>query len=369
MFRMRSAIFPFGILLLFFSSCSKRSVSHLENQGIQFTRSWQAKASATVTDTLLFQYLGCGGFYIQQNDQAILIDPFFSHQSFLRIGKSIFLGGKIKPMTKQLRLGKKMIQDSLNLSDQNLRESVKGIFSAHGHYDHLMDVPLVHHEWLNSRSELFMNTSSVKTIANVVQPGKLHDIEKIASVRNQKGDSIDFKSARSVIRVYPIFADHNPHSGNIKLFAGSAVKSPKKFNHYLDKTSVNDWLEGQTLSFLIDFVKDDQTYFRIFIQSSSCQFPNGVPPKALLDERKIDLAILGVASYHFSENTYPCEFLTALKPSNLMFIHWEDFFRKVHQPPKAVKKNDIPRFFSEVFSKCRMNYRLPLPGTVISVSN
>lgn len=367
--RMRSQAVTCVVLLLFFISCSKRSVSYLEKHGVHVNRSLVLRTSDPMADTLSLQYLGCGGFFIQQNDQAILIDPFFSHQSFLRIGKSIFLGGKIKPMTKQLSFGKKMIMDSLSLSDQNLRENVKGIFSAHGHYDHLMDVPFIQNEWLNNQSDLFVNTSSTKTIAKVVPLSKLHDVERLASIRNQKGDRVEFRSNGSVIRVYPIFADHNPHSRNVKLFAGSAVTTPGKYNDYRKKTSVNDWLEGQTLSFLIDFVRSDQTYYRIFIQSSSCQFPNGIPPKSLLDEHKIDLAILGVASYHFSENTYPCEFLNTLKPDNLMFVHWEDFFRKVHQQPKAVKTNDIPRFFNEVFSKCKMDYTMPLPGSVVSITN
>jgi hypothetical protein len=356
-------------LLLLFVACSPRSVKHLKREGIQVSRSFTVKTGSPIDDSLRLQYLGCGGFYIQQNDQAILIDPFFSHQSFMRIGRSILFGGKIKPMLNQLSYGKQMIRDSLGLSDADLSQTVKGIFAAHGHYDHVMDVPFIHHEWLNGNNDVFLNTSSALTMTNVIASTKMHDIEKIASIRNQEGGHIDFNSNASVIRVYPIFADHNPHSRHIKLFAGSAVAAPKKYNHHRDKTSVNDWLEGQTLSFLIDFTKNDHVYFRIFIQSSSCQFPNGLPPSSLLDQHPIDLAILGVASYQFSENTYPCEFLTTLKPNNLMFIHWEDFFRKVNQRPKTVKTNDITRFFTDVFSKCKMDYAMPVPGAVITIKN
>jgi hypothetical protein len=359
-----------SIIFLFnFATCSNRSISQLEKKGVHVDRSSNIKITNIVSDSLRFQYLGCGGFYFQQNDQAIMIDPYFSHQSFMRIGKSIFLGGKIKPMKNQLRFGKRMIKDSLNVSDEFIKSSVKGIFAAHGHYDHLMDVPFIQHEWLNGQADIFVNTSSAKTIANVIPSSKLRDIEQIASVRNQKGDSVEFHAGASAIRVYPIFADHNPHSRHLKLFAGSAVQAPRRYQSYSDKTSVNDWLEGQTLSFIVDFIKNDEIYFRIFIQSSSCQFPNGIPPQSLLREHKVDLAILGVASFQFSENSYPCEYLEVLKPGNLMFIHWEDFFRKVYQKPKWVKTNDIPRFFNEVFSKCKMDYMMPLPGAVFQISN
>lgn len=314
------------------------------------------------------QYLGCGGFYIRHNGQAIMIDPFFSHQSFMRIGRSIVLGGKIRSKPREIDYGKRMIKDSLRLSDGQLGNELKGIFSAHGHYDHLMDVPFIYHEWSGERADVYVNSSAKITCANVISASRLHDVEKIASVRNQKGDSVEFSNGQSSIRVYPIFADHNPHSRNIKLFTGSAVKPPERFKTYSDKTSVNNWLEGQTLSFIIDFVNVDSVSYRMFIQSSTCQFPNGIPPESLLKEKSIDLAILGVASYHFSENTYPCEFLQTLQPKELMFIHWEDFFRKLRQPTKAVKTNDVARFFTDIFSKCKMDYSMPLPGSVITIT-
>lgn len=356
-------------VMVVMGACSPRSLTQLQKHGVEISRSSVIHTSIPASESVKLQYLGCGGLYLEQNDQAIMIDPFFSHQSFMRIGKSIFLGGKIKPMTRQLRFGKKMMLDSLQLSDDEFQERVKGIFSAHGHYDHLMDVPFIEREWFNDQAEIFVNTSSSITISNVVPSNKLNDGEKLASIREQKGDSVSFDNRDSHIRVYPIFADHNPHSRHVKLFAGSATRPPKKYSHYRDKTSVNDWLEGQTLSFLIDLVKHDQIYFRIFLQSSSCQFPNGIPPHALLQEKDIDLAILGVASYRFSENTYPCEFLDTLHPKHLMFIHWEDFFRRVQQRPKSVKTNDTPRFFNEVFAKCKMDYLMPIPGSVVKIEN
>ncbi|HEY0743632.1 MAG TPA: hypothetical protein VGD40_19330 [Chryseosolibacter sp.] len=355
-------------ILLVFSSCAKRSLSSLHKEGVKVSGSQALLNVSPACASIRMQYLGCGGFFIQHQGQAIMIDPFFSHQSFLRIGKSIFPGGKIKSKRRELDYGRRMIKDSLGLTDDDLKLKVKGIFAAHGHYDHLMDVPFIYHEWLNENADVFVNTSSALTCANVINPRKLHDVQTIASVRDQRGDSVEFQQGQAAIRVYPIFADHNPHSRNVKLFAGSAVRTPQHFKSYEDKTSVNDWLEGQTLSFLIDFLENDSIQFRMFIQSSSCQFPYGIPPLNLLQEREIDLAVLGVASYHFSENTYPCEFLQTLQPKKLMFIHWEDFFRKLRKRPKAVKTNDIPRFFSDVLSKCSRDYLLPVPGSVITIT-
>ena len=355
------------IACLIFSACSKRTMGHLQKKGVHVDRSFTLSGNYHLTDSIEIQYLGCGGFFIRQNGQAIMIDPFFSHQSFMRIGRSILFGGKIRSKPEEILYGKKMIMDSLHLTDDQLKNEVKGIFAAHGHYDHLMDVPYVHQQWLDARPDVYLNTSARITCANVIDSVKLHDIQVLSSIRDQRGDSIEFSTGDVRIRVYPIFADHNPHSRNIKLFAGSAVRTPSRYKKLTDKTSVNDWLEGQTLSFLIDFVKGNSIQFRMFIQSSSCQFPNGIPPEDLLKEKDVDLAVLGVASYHFSENTYPCEFLKKLQPRNLMFVHWEDFFRKFRQRPKTVKTNDITRFFTDVFPNCKMNYSMPLPGSVITI--
>jgi hypothetical protein len=346
---------------------SKRSQEYLTNSGVKITQSEHVKVGRHINEIKL-QYLGCGGLFIKSKNQSIMIDPYFSHQPFMRIGKSILLKSKIKPSRKQIALGKQMIEDSLMLSNEALRDQVKGIFSAHGHYDHLMDVPFIHHEWLDEKAEVFMNSSSYLTCSNVISAEKLNNIERIAAVRNQSGDSVEFVDGTSRIRVYPIFADHNPHSRNIKLFAGGAVKAPTHFQKYDDKTFVNDWLEGQTLSFLIDILQEDSIQFRIFLQSSSCQFPNGIPPDELLSEKNVDLAILGVASYHFSENTYPCDFVTKLQPGKLMFIHWEDFFDNFGSKARAVKKNDIPRFINKFFSKCQMPYSMPVPGSVLTIT-
>jgi hypothetical protein len=171
------------------------------------------------------------------------------------------------------------------------------------------------------------------------------------------------------MRVYPILAAHNPHSNHIKAFSGSVMRPVESYKEPDDKTSVNSWLEGRTLSFLIDIEDSGQILFRMFVQSSSCSFPDGMPPQTLLGKKTVDLAVLGVASYHFSESTYPCNYLDRLKPSNLMFIHWEDFFRSYKKRPRSVIATDVPRFFNTVLSQCKpAGYIVPAPGVVVNVS-
>jgi hypothetical protein len=355
--------------MVLLASCGRKSISSLQRKGVIVAQKQVTlRGEGSSVNNVQIQYLGCGGLYIRYAGQAIMIDPFFSHQRFMTIGRSLMLGGRIRSKPRHIEWARKRMYDSLGISEENLRNETKAIFAAHGHYDHLMDVPYVHRYWLQGQAHVYANESSVNTCAAVIARDKLRSAEQLAAIREQPGKSVDLRGAYgSVIKVYPLLASHNPHMRNIKLFSGSVMTPPARFNDPRAKTRVNDWLEGRTLSFLIDIEQNDSVVFRIFVQSSSCEFPDGLPPQSLLSARAVDLAILGVASYQFSESSYPCQYLDRLQPRHLMFIHWEDFFRPYNNKPKSVMKNDIPRFFNEVLEKCKpAGYILPSPGVVIN---
>jgi hypothetical protein len=118
-------------------------------------------------------------------------------------------------------------------------------------------------------------------------------LEKHMTTQETTRPPIILKIDTGKIHVYPILADHNPHLKNIKFFAGSKTQPQADFKKPYDKTRANDWLEGSTFSFLIDYLNDNGVIeLRIFIQSSSCNPPAGVPPAELLKNRQ--------STWHFS---------------------------------------------------------------------
>lgn len=362
-------VFSCLCVCFFILGCSRKSISALEGKGIFIAQRAIPLKTGSTGHHLQIQYTGSGGLIIRQSPTTIMIDPFFSHQKFIAIGRSMFVGGKIKSKPSMLSFAKKRILDSLNISDNMLLKETKAIFSAHGHYDHLMDIPYIHQYWLNQQPHVYVNESSLNTCSHVIPSEKLHNIEPIMSIRNQVGGSVEFMSEdSSVIKVYPILAAHNPHSRNIKLFSGSVMHDLPRYNKPEAKTNVNDWLEGRTLSFLIDIEKNEEIVFRMFVQSSTCHFPDGLPAESLLEKRPVDLAVMGIASYQFSEASYPCKYLGVMQPRNLMFIHWEDFFRSYKRKPKSLMKNNIPAFFAKCLTKCKPDsYMLPVPGVVVNI--
>jgi hypothetical protein len=348
-------------------SCAVRpgSVRRLEDSQAHLIRNdTLVKGNGSATGSAQVLYLGSGGVLLMRNGMGVLVDPFFSHQSFGRIGRSIFLG---KSGWRTLRPDKKMIDKGFAEITAAMADSVslKALLVAHSHYDHLMDVPEIASR-IGSNIPVFLNQTGFNICHQVLDSSRVSILENRMTTREVARDPFVLSHGDSLfIHVRPILADHNPHFRHVKFFSGYRDRPVDDLEYPLQKTRGNLWLEGSTFSFLIDFVKADGTIdYRVFIQSSSCNPPAGIPP-ALLLSRSVDLAILGVVSYHFSPE-YPCPQLDELAPDEIIWIHWEDFFRKYTRKPKTVRGTNIPGFFKlPCVKEYRTTGKLMWPRTMI----
>jgi hypothetical protein len=330
-------------LLLLMASCSAGPgrLKTLKKHGIPYQSQRTTIDIPNASAKLSVVYTGCGGLYILKDNQGIFVDPFFSNQKLLRIASSV-LSGKKKISSKRgmIDLGIKSIETATG----KLSEHTNTIFTAHSHYDHLMDVPALF-GMLNPKPTVYVNRSGLNTVYCVVDTNKMVILENHMTTQEVTRPPITLQSQHGTINVYPILADHNPHFKNISFFSGSKTEPTNYDTARLRKTSANEWLEGNIFAFLIDYVGLDGTIeFRLFIQSSSCNPPAGIPPPALLKDKAVDLAFLGTASFHFSPD-YPCTLLQAIHPKEIVWIHWEDLFRKYSKEPKTVRGTDLVKFF------------------------
>jgi hypothetical protein len=355
------------ILLLVLDACASgpKRLRVLSKNGVQYQRIDTAIDIAAFQDKVRIQYTGCGGVAIKRDSTGILIDPFFSNPRLMQIGWSLFGRGY---------LGKRKLSSSEEMIDYGLRsienrmgnlEQFKAILSAHSHYDHLMDIPAIHHK-LDKLPTVYVNRSGYNTCYNVLDSGRTKILEEYVTTPDIKRSPIEVRSGNKSIHIYPIQSDHNPHFKYVKFFDGNKTRPLDDYTDPWGRTRANDWLEGNVFSFLIDFLDESGGIeFRIFIQSSSCNPPAGIPPKSLIDKRKVDVALLGVVSYQFSPD-YPCTLLNTISPRQIVWIHWEDFFREYSKQPKTVRGTNIPGFFE---LPCVKEYvaqsLLPLPGVAI----
>jgi L-ascorbate metabolism protein UlaG (beta-lactamase superfamily) len=319
------------------------------------------------TDTLTVQYTGAGGLVFQKGSSAIMIDPFFSNQRVMRIGSSLF--GRSHSGKRKLSSDPDMIAVGLQRVTNHIGslENIKTILSAHSHYDHLMDVPAIF-EKLRKRPAVYISKSGYNTCYNVIDTTHMHVLENHMTTQEVSRPPILVDIPNGKIHIYPILADHNPHFKYVKFFSGSKTSPVKDFTDPYGRSRANDWLEGRVFSFLIDYMdKAGRIQFRIFIQSSSCNPPAGIPPASLLKGRPVDVAFLGLVSFQFSTE-YPCALLEAVQPKKVVWIHWEDFFRKYTKKPKTVRGTDVVKF-SDL--PCVQGYKskslLPVPGVAFEL--
>jgi hypothetical protein len=288
-------------------------------------------------------YLGCGGVYIVKDFDAILIDPFFSNPRIGAIGKSILSGKDGKAI---LRTDKKMLDAGLaaiNRVSEKHEIKLQAILSAHSHYDHLMDIPAIagKYQW---KPTVLLTLSGYNICHQALASSKVEILEKYMVTQEAVPDPVIISREKGSILIYPIVSKHNPHFRNVKFFSGEQSKPVNDFQEPYDRSKANLWLEGNTFSFLIDFVDEKGIIdLRVFVQSSSCNPPAGIPPQ-VLRSRPVDLAFIGIASYGFSPD-YPDDLLQAISPRQVIWIHWEDFFRRYTKEPKTVRGTDVPGFF------------------------
>jgi len=299
-------------------------------------------STTSVKSALEIHYTGAGGVLIRKGSQAVYIDPFFSNP-----------GPLVSTLSKQAKPDTSAIQRYFRRAlgkAQDHNGSIKAVLISHAHYDHLMDVPTL---WslklLNQERVRFIGSLSMGHYLRGagIPPSKIQEIKKTEATSDQKIGK-RFELGSPGIRVYPVVNAHAPHTRffgmSIKFFRGKAKKDqwPKKLAGFK---------EGQTYAYLIDFLDDQANIsFRIYVQTSSSNSPNGFIPAALKTEHPIDVAVLGAASYKYVK-TYPQELIRHLQPRHVVVVHWENFFwslDKLKKQPSAVPFNNIHKFVRKV---------------------
>ncbi|HSZ25214.1 MAG TPA: MBL fold metallo-hydrolase [Cytophagaceae bacterium] len=319
-------------------------------------------------DTIELQYLGCGGFSIKKKKDKILIDPFFPNIGLLKLGVSGFsqyLNDNScalcnNPTTKNKKHKGSCIRPDTcfinTLGDSNVVDfsGIQSVLITHAHHDHLLDVPHIYNRFLkNEKVKIIGNESTYKLIQNLIPTSSFIHVEDSLTTYQKNGMILKLNKEGTII-AKPILSDHAPHLESVKLFDGEVCNTIKDAKEYYSGTHAHWWREGKTLDYLIEFIESKDT-FRIFLQTSASCPKFGFLPDTTT---RIDLAILGIASYQYACN-YPDEYIARLKPKQILLAHWEDFFVPYGKKnPKLVRGTDVKGFL--VNYKKKNNNKPPL---------
>ncbi len=273
------------------------------------------------TDPLRLVYLGTGGWIMQHGADVILTGPLFSNPPLVRTG----LGS--------------IHSDTLTVDRYMSRYDVSNalaILVGHAHYDHLMDVPRV-----ARRHAPRARIVGSRTVANTL--GTWAGVEGRIDVVDDSAGDVDSPGRwlryGDRVRVMPLRSHHAPHFDGYTLYHGTR-DTPRTE----EPGRAEDWVDGQTFAFLIDFLDDEgRVAFRLYYQDAVVAPPLGLAPETMMRERPVDIAILVPATFD-QVDWFPEDLLENVRPKIVLLGHWEDFFTPVDAPTKSIRLTDLHHF-------------------------
>jgi L-ascorbate metabolism protein UlaG (beta-lactamase superfamily) len=267
-------------------------------------------AGATPRGGVRVTYLGTNGYEFQSGEHRLLVDPYFSRAKL----SAVVIGSPIQPDLPRIDEGM-----------AKLAPGVDAILVTHGHFDHLLDVPVV----------------MSKTGAHLIASSTAVELAKRAGASASNCHVVTTGALRHIgpWKITALAATHDRVFLIGVPFAGKLKRSgpPKK---------PSDWVCGEPLSYLIEI-----NGLRIFIDSGGT--PALLPPANIAP---VDLAILGVAlpdsRARFNET------VRRLRPRYVLPSHQDNFFRPLGSGFQFGPLTDFPRVRRE-------HERQHLPGRLI----
>jgi hypothetical protein len=281
-------------------------------------------SSAGPKNQVRITYLGTNGYQFEFEGHALLVDPYFSRVDLLTVA----LGSRIQPNASR-------INDGLHhLASANCRTDA--ILVTHGHFDHLLDVPMV---MAKTRARLVASASSIDlakrarlcqgyggqagvSSGDAVKPGDARrigpwKIRVLSATHDRLFGKVPFDRPPS----QPAVPAEAAYSAEAAAKAGSAKTGPPQ--------RAADWICGEPLAFFIEVNGQ-----RIYIDSGGTAAQ--LPPN-----ERVDLAILGMALPDSRARLAAA--LAHLQPRYVLPSHQDDFFRPLSAGFQFGPLTDFPR--------------------------
>jgi L-ascorbate metabolism protein UlaG (beta-lactamase superfamily) len=321
------------------------------------------------------RFLGVGGFSLRKGEDVVLTAPLYSNPSIEELDRR-------KSLTPKAALIEKFHPQT---------DGVKAILVGHAHYDHLMDVPWV---WARTPEAMIYGNSSVKNILAGYAPGAGgNDVpriptDKVVAIDHAGEDLVDYRMCiqkrgprelapgriddselagrwiqvpGSRVRIRALCSSHPPQIlSSIHLWPG-CIHHPR----FAPPSSSEDYQEGETIAYLIDFLAEDgrTPVFRIYYQDAPTNPTIGEIPEDLRREKAVDLALLCVGTFFGVEE--PTHIVDNTDARYIILGHWENFFRPQDQKLKGIPFAKVKKVVSEVRKASpEAEVFLPAPQTV-----
>ncbi|HYD51652.1 MAG TPA: MBL fold metallo-hydrolase [Gemmatimonadaceae bacterium] len=285
-------------------------------------------ASTACADTLRLTFLGVGGFLFERGERSLLTAPSFTNPGLLHVAFGL-----------RVRSDSALVARRLALVDSAALARASAILVGHGHYDHLLDVPLV-----ARRHAPRATVYGGRTVANILAGAALDSSRVRMIVRDDLGDPTRVGRWFHVpgYRFMALESEHPPNVAGVT-FAPGRVWTPLRGL----PRAAHDYKLGEPYAYLIDVLRADSTPALRILYHDAAASPDlaHLPPFAGPDVRPVDLLIVTAGNFDAVPD-YPSAHLRTLQPKLTIVAHWEDFFRSAERPLRA-----IPLLRSDVLAK------------------
>jgi len=284
---------------------------------------------------LTVDFYGVTCFRLAWNNTAVLVDPFWTYLPLFKVGlgRSTSDPKQVDPYIEQLG-------------------SVESVLVGHSHYDHVLDLPYVAPH-LKPNATVYSNQTLVHTLAPLNLPLNFQPMNTQAATPDHPGQW--FFANDGTVRVMAIQSGHPNNYAFFHMWPRQVTQDRKKA-----PTRASHFQEGATFAFLVDFLQPDGVTIahRVYVQTSSRGNPDGFFPKSILDERSVDVALLGMDCANIEASGTP-SIIDFIEPKTVLFCHWENFFRHKGLPPREIVKVDMARLKKHFDTDERFDYRFP----------
>ncbi len=279
-------------------------------------------------ETAQVRSLGVAGWMVRLGDDAFVTGPLYSYPG---VGPLLGLG-KVEPSRAGF--------DRFHPKNE---PGVRAVISGHAHYDHALYVPML----LEAHPEMRAYGSS--TLARIVT-GFGPEFGARVTALDDKVDTRNGAPPNPRCAALPLQdgAWERVPGSRMRIRALAAHHSAQVLGRWhlwpecleQDRTSppthAADWQEGPAFAYLVDFLADDGVtpVWRVYYQDGPSDGGDGKVPDDLIAERAVDLAFIGVGSYHVAVN--PESIIPNLKPRHVVLHHWENFIG--HDPHEDLRQ-------------------------------
>lgn len=238
---------------------------------------------------LTVRWLGTAGFEITCEDHVLLLDPYVTRASLARCVAS-------------------PLAPDLGAIGRHIRRA-DAVIVGHTHFDHALDVPAIAKR---TGARVFGSRSAAALCrAAGVPEARVHMVER------------DPGQAPIVAEVGPFRLRFVPSAHS--RFALGRVPFPGEID---DCDAVPTRAEGYRCGAV--FRVEIEAAGRTIVHMGSAELlPDGPSP------RNVDLLLLCVAGWR-SGRDLPERVMRQISPANVLLSHWDDFFRPLHEPVRAL---------------------------------